>query len=285
MALSPTLGGRTTANADVAAAMAAAGLGRTTMAGGPVGSAYSPAAATPRSTLTPVTRPATGYGPGGTLGGFGVPAQKPSPAALAGARATTGQPVQVPTSSLPSLAPAAGGGLVGAIAGGYGSGAGVGPDGKPLGMAGGAPSPMGLPGRMGPIDMTIAGPALSVAGALTGTPLGLVGMLANGYNAVASDQIAGALGGGLDFGQWLGAILGLNRYGQGTYTGAPNGILPGSAPFQPTPGFTPSPMRPSAYSQMTREQQGSHDAGIRAQHEDNMRNGGSMTGPGLGATY
>jgi hypothetical protein len=155
--------------------------------------------------LSPVTRPAAGYGPGGTLGGFGVPGQRPP--APTGAVAGT-QGTQVPTMGgvpAPSLAPSAGP-LTGTNA-----------------LAGNPVQPGGYaltPGYSG-VPMGLLGTGLSIASAAGVPGAGLLGMGLNGYNTYEYDDARRTQGlPGLSFGQWLGGILGLNGYG----SGAPNAL-------------------------------------------------------------
>lgn len=217
-----------------------------------------PAMPPPRPAGVPTQMPAMGGALSGANGLAGAPGGPY--AAMPGGFSGTAPGLQPGSSgALPRMAPAAGGGL--------------------LGPPREAPYQMGLPGRLGPIDMTYAGPALSLGG-LAVPGLGLLGVAANAYNTVASDQIAGSLGGYLDFGQWLGGLLGLNDYGQGRYTGAPMNLADPSGWIR-TPNATPA--NPQWQQQAVRDASARGGSGDYAR--ENRAMFGSDTGGGTGALY
>ena len=151
--------------------------------------------------LQPTSRPAMGYGTGGTMGiptpgmkptAPPMPSQQPTmgaPAALSGANGLAGTP-----QAMAGAAPAAGGGLLGI-----------------------APGTRKSPSTYGGYDSfngdVLAG--LGLAGmAMPG--VGLLGTAGHIYNTAEYDNALSKLNmPGLSFGQWLGGILGLNDYGYG----------------------------------------------------------------------
>jgi hypothetical protein len=142
-------------------------------------------------------------------------------------------------------------------------------------------------GGLGPVDMSIAGPVLSGV-SLLGGPIGLaasaLGALGGGYNTWASDQLAGQLGGGLSWDQVLGGLFGFNRYGQGTYTGAPFNLLDPNATWEPTPGFVPGSVPDPQWAQdAVRDARARGGSGDYARENERMF--GSATGAGTGALY
>lgn len=160
----------------------------------------------------PITRTATGYSPGGTMGGFGVPGQKPMP------------PAMMPTSQVPAMSGALSGanGLAGAP-GGYsampGGFSGTAPGLAPAagGLLGAAPDRAKLDAyrEYDPLNLgTVGGLLASAAGALS--PIaGVANLGRHVYNTAETNAYASKFGQPLSFGQWLGGILGLNQYGAG----------------------------------------------------------------------
>jgi len=175
----------------------------------PVGSMYNPIGATPYSAPVSTTRPAMAYGPGGTLGGFGIPAQRPQPPAG----------VQQPTASAPltgtnALAGVPGGpytAMPGGFAGGYAGATGM-PAGTGL-LAGARKSPTTYGGYDSINGGLLAG--LGIAGmAVPG--LGLLGTTGHVYNTEEYSNALSKLGmPSLSLLQRIGGYLGLNDYGYG----------------------------------------------------------------------
>lgn len=256
--------------------------------------AYRPVyGVTYQGTTQPVTRPAMAYGPGGTLG---IPAPGRKPPAPAGV-------VQQPTASAPltgtnALAGVPGGpytAMPGGFAGGY-----AGATGQPVGALPSGASSMAdrAPWNFGPIDMSIAGPALSGLGmALPGA--GLIGLLGNGYNlAQYGDTMAAEGIPGLSFGQVIGGLLGMNSWGRGTADPLQNAFDTTEGQYGPVMQLKPGVGRPdlrnpsfgtraSAGAPMDlRTRVGSPSAGRGATAgTDDRSQIAAGVGPGLGGQY
>jgi hypothetical protein len=166
-------------------------------------------------TTQPVTRSGTAYGPGGTLGGFGIPGQKPTPPALAAAPGA-----QVPTMGAPlalaGIAPGAGGALSGTngLAGAPMTG-GVAPAG---GGILGAPDTRKLDAyrEYDPVNFGTVGGLLASAAGMASPIAGLLNVGRHIYNteetAAYDDKI------GYDTSLWdrILGYFGLNSYGAGS---------------------------------------------------------------------
>lgn len=180
-----------------------------------------------------------GYAPGGAPGGTPAPLPAPTPSPAPGPAPVpggSGSPGLPPPGGVPQGTGSGSGSGVGGNAGGASSGVGGGGAGDNAGhpganglgssgdIGGGAPAPGGTPqanGQWGPDDLINIGwgdHLLSAAATALpfpyGTAAGALQGAGRAYNTTAINHMRGQQGiPDTDFGQFLGSVLGLNKYG------------------------------------------------------------------------